>query len=104
MKLGLGLKLGAITVALSIVSLSVIIFALQRFELEVERSRSVEATWALALQAEGMARSIEHVVVVADAAYMANDDTEARSGLQNLKVAVADLDRTIKPFLTNIEP
>lgn len=104
MKLGLGLKLGAITVALSIVSLSVIIFALQRFELEVERSRSVEATWALALQAEGMARSIEHVVVVADAAYMASDDTEARSGLQNLKVAVADLDRTVKPFLTDIEP
>jgi methyl-accepting chemotaxis protein len=104
MKLSLGLKLGAITVALSIVSLSVIVFALQRFELEVERSRSVEATWALAVQAESMASNIEHVVVVADAAYMASDDNEAKSGLQNLKVAVADLDKTVKPFLTDIEP
>ncbi|MFX8813227.1 hypothetical protein ABTM61_20070, partial [Acinetobacter baumannii] len=45
-----------------------------------------------------------HVVVVADAAYMASDDNEAKSGLQNLKVAVADLDKTVKPVLTDIEP
>lgn len=104
MKLGLGLKLGAITVALSIVSLSVIVFALQRFELEVERSQSVEATWALALQAEGMARSIEHVVVVADAAYMASDDNDARAGLKDLQATVGALDMTISPFLAAIEP
>ncbi len=46
MTLGLGLKLGATTVALSIVSLGVMVFALHRFELEVERSQAVEADWA----------------------------------------------------------
>jgi methyl-accepting chemotaxis protein len=104
MKLGLGLKLGVTTAALSIVSLGVMVFALHRFELEVERSQSVEADWALALKAEGLARGIEHVVVIADTAYMSGDETEAKNGLTTLKSAVDSLDRSVQPFLTAIEP
>ncbi len=80
------------------------VFALHRFELEVERSQAVEADWGVALKAEGLARSIEHVVVIADAAYMSSDDAEAKDGLKTLKSAVDSLDQSVKPFLAAIEP
>jgi len=103
MPLSLRSKLAAIVGLLGLTILGLAWFAVAQIEREHKRAGTLEAAWDGALQAQTLARTIEHAVVVAHSVYMADDKDQAKAMFQSLAAALSEVERRKEPFLAWLE-
>jgi len=100
MLLSLRGKLAAVVGLVGLTALGLAGFSSIQMDREHERASAVEAAWSGALQAQALARAIEHAVVASHAVYTAEDKEGARSKFQSLSAALEEVDRIKEPFLS----
>ncbi|NLH80036.1 MAG: HAMP domain-containing protein [Phyllobacteriaceae bacterium] len=93
MRFGLSARLGGAGVAMAAVTLAVAVFAVTRNEVEIARSRAIEASWRDALVAESVARDVQGVVGIGAAAFLESDAAKIRERLGDLGGAAERLER-----------
>ncbi|MFG1478485.1 HAMP domain-containing methyl-accepting chemotaxis protein [Xanthobacter sp. V4C-4] len=98
----LGLKLGIVLALLALLTVAVSAFGYFEIAAEQRRGEKVEAVWKGALQAETLARAIEHAVVRANALYTASDKANARAKLEGLDAALQAIEAARAPFFAAI--
>lgn len=94
----LGLKLGAVLALLALLTVGISAFGYVQISAERQRAEQVEVIWSGALQAQNLARAIEHAVVRANAVYTAKDKAAAKEKLQGLELALKDVEDAREPF------
>ncbi|GGF81389.1 methyl-accepting chemotaxis protein [Azorhizobium oxalatiphilum] len=94
----IGRKLGLVLGLLSLLTLAVSGFGYWQIALEQNRAEEIEKIWNGALQAQTLARSIEHAVVAANAVYTAKDKDAARAKLEGLQNALKTVAAQREPF------
>ncbi|WP_051356618.1 methyl-accepting chemotaxis protein [Azorhizobium doebereinerae] len=94
----IGRKLGAVLALLTLVTIAVSGFGYLQIALEQHRAEQIEKIWNGALQAQTLARTIEHAVVEANAVYTAKDKAAARDKLEGLQRALQDVTAAREPF------
>jgi len=100
MLLSLRGKLAAVVGLVALTALGLAGFSSIQMDREHDRASAVEAAWSGALQAQALARAIEHAVVASHAVYTAEDKEDARSKFQSLSAALEEIDRIKEPFLS----
>lgn len=98
----LGLKLGAVLALLALLTVAVSAFGYFEIAAEQRRGEQGEAIWKGALQAQSLARAIEHAVVKANAVYTARDKASARDKLQGLETALKEIEAARAPFFAAV--
>ncbi|MFC4171739.1 methyl-accepting chemotaxis protein [Microvirga sp. GCM10011540] len=103
MSISLRSKLAAAVGLLGLTALSLAWYAVAQIDREHERAGTLEVAWDGALQAQALARAIEHAVVVAHAVYTAEDKDQAKAKFESLAAALAEIERRKDPFLAWLE-
>lgn len=93
-------KLAAVVGFVGLAAIGQAGFSLMQMEREHERTGVVDAAWNGALQAQTLARAIEHAVVAAHAVYTAEDKDDAKVKFQNLATALDEVERVKDPFMS----
>lgn len=96
-------KLAAVVGVLGLTTLGLAWFAVAQIDREQARVGTLETAWDGALQAQTLARAIEHAVVTAHAVYTAEDKEDAKAKFTPLASALEDIERRKGPFLAWIE-
>lgn len=99
MRITLGRKLGAVVGLLALVAGGLSALALLQARHEQDRGAHVETAWNAALQAQTLARIIEHAVVQATAVYTAEGAVEAKAKFAGLQEALKAVERQRDPFM-----
>lgn len=97
-RLTIGRKLAGVVGLLSLLTVCVAVLSYVQIASEQRRAADVEAVWTLAFQAQNLARSIEHAVVVANAVYTAKDKTAAKQKLEGLEGALDEVTAARESF------
>ena len=103
MRVSLGLKLATVVGLLGLVGAGISAFALRQASQEQSRATLTESFWQAGLQAQGLARAIEHAVVQASAVYTASDTAVAKQRFSALQTALGDVEALRGPFLSAME-
>lgn len=90
MRFNLGHKLGAVIAILALLAVALSAFAFWQSSLQRKREAEIEKAWEFALQARGLAQSIEHVAVVANSVFSLDNQEEIRKSLGTLRKALAE--------------
>ncbi len=102
MRFGLSARLGGAGAAMAAVTLAVAVFAVTRNDVEIARSRAIEAGWRDALVAESVARDIQGVVGIGASAFLESDPAAMRRRLEVLGAAADGLERRQSELLAAI--
>lgn len=94
----IGRKLGGVLALLACLTMAVSAFGYVQISAEQQRAERVEAIWNGALQAQNLARAIEHSVVQANTVYTARDKAAAKDKLEGLERALKDVQAAREPF------
>ncbi len=98
LRVTIGRKLSAVLGLLAILTFAVSGFGYLQIALEQQRAEQVETIWSGALQAQTLARAIEHAVVQANAVYTARDKVAAKGKLEGLEQALKEITAIREPF------
>lgn len=93
-------KLAAVVGLVGLTALGLAGFTSVQMDREHERAMAVEAAWNGALQAQTLARAIEHAVVASHAVYTAEDKDDAKLKFQFLAAALKEIERIREPFMS----
>ena len=93
-------KLATVVGLVGLTALGLAGFTLVQMDREHERAMEVEAAWNGALQAQTLARAIEHAVVASHAVYTAEDKDDAKLKFQSLTRALEEIERLKEPFMS----
>ena len=91
MALTIAHKLGAVVAMLTLLALGEAAFAIWQNQLQGSENVRVENAWDFALRTRTLAQAVEHVAVVSDEVFAADDKDEVRAKLGMLKTALAGL-------------
>ncbi|MGU3494388.1 methyl-accepting chemotaxis protein [Xanthobacteraceae bacterium A53D] len=94
----IGRKLGLVLGLLSLLTVAVSAFGYLQISMEQQRAEEIEKIWNGALQAQTLARTIEHAVVAANAVYTSRDKDAARAKLEGLQNALKAVAAQREPF------
>ncbi|WP_414473912.1 methyl-accepting chemotaxis protein [Microvirga sp. M2] len=103
MRFSLRAKLAAVIGLVGLTALGLAGLTLIQMDREHERARAVEAAWNGALQAQTLARAIEHAVVMSHAVYTADDKDAAKLKFQSLSAALQEIEHIREGFLSWLE-
>lgn len=92
-------KLAAVVGLVGLTALGLAGFTSLQMDREHERAMAVEAAWNGALQAQTLARAIEHAVVASHAVYTAEDKEDAKQKFRPLAMALEEIERIREPFM-----
>jgi len=95
-------KLAAVVGLVGLTALGLAGFTSIQMDREHERALVVEAAWNRALQAQTLARAIEHAVVASHAIYTAEDTDDAKRKFQALATALEEIERIREPFIGSL--
>ncbi len=99
MRLSLRSKLATVVGLVGLTALGLAGFTSVQIDQEHERAIAVEAAWNGALQAQTLARAIEHAVVASHAVYTAEDREDAKQKSQSLAKALEEIELIQAPFM-----
>lgn len=100
MKLSIGHKLGSVVGLLAILAAGLSAFAYWQSRVGQRRTAEIEAAWEFALEARNLARSVEHVVVIANSAFSSDDKGQVEEKLVSLRKALDRLKAAEETFLS----
>jgi len=95
-------KLAAVVGLVGLTALGLAGFTSMQMDREHERALVVDAAWNRALQAQTLARAIEHAVVASHAVYTAEDTDDAKRKFQALVTALEEIERIREPFIGSL--
>lgn len=101
MTFSIGQKLGAVIGLLAILAAGLSAFAFWQSRLQRQQTAEIEAAWEFALQARGLAQSVEHAAVVANSAFSSDDKDEIKGKLVFLRKALDHLKTTSEAFVSH---
>ncbi|MXQ13595.1 methyl-accepting chemotaxis protein [Microvirga makkahensis] len=93
-------KLAAVVGLVGLTAFGLAGFTWAQMDREHERTMAIEAAWNGALQAQTLARAIEHAVVASHAVYTAEDKEDAKLKFQSLAAALEEIERIREPFMS----
>jgi methyl-accepting chemotaxis protein len=87
----IGHKLGIVIGLLTFLSIGLSAFAFWQSRIQRQQTGEIEAAWEFALQARGLAQSVEHVAVVANSVFASDNKDEIMGQLSVLRKALDQL-------------
>jgi methyl-accepting chemotaxis protein len=99
MKSSIARKLGAVIALLGVLALALSVFAFWQSRLYARRADDLEASYAFALQARGLAQSVQHSTIVANSVFVSDSKTEIEGKLGMLRRRLDDLRATSEALL-----
>lgn len=91
MKSSIASKLGGVIALLGALALGLSVFAFWQSRLHARRADDLEASYAFALQARGLAQTVQHSAIVANAVFASDSKAEIEQKLGTLRRALDDL-------------
>jgi len=99
MKSSIARKLGAVIALLGALALGLSVFAFWQSRLYARRADDLEASYAFALQARGLAQSVQHSAIVANSVFASDTKAEIEGKLGTLRRRLDDLRATSEALL-----
>ncbi|BBU62504.1 hypothetical protein MSC49_24390 [Methylosinus sp. C49] len=91
MKSSIARKLGGVITLLGALALCLSLFAFWQSRLHARQANEIEADYAYVLEVRGLAQSVQHVAIVANAVFSTDDKNEVQKKLTVLRRALDDL-------------
>lgn len=99
MKFSIGQKLGVVVGLLAFLAAGLSAHAFWQSRAQRQKTAEIETAWEFALQARGLAQTVEHATVVATSAFSSDDKEETKRKLAFLRDALDRLRETSETFL-----
>ncbi|WP_036287160.1 methyl-accepting chemotaxis protein [Methylosinus sp. PW1] len=94
MKSSIARKLGGVITLLGALALCLSLFAFWQSRLHARQTNEIEADYDYVLEVRGLAQSVQHVAILANAVFSADDKNEVQKKLTGLRRALDDLGRS----------
>ncbi|OAI31457.1 chemotaxis protein [Methylosinus sp. R-45379] len=91
MKSSIARKLGGVITLLGALALCLSLFAFWQSRLHARQANAIEADYAYVLEVRGLAQSVQHVAILANAVFSSDDKSEVQKKLGVLRRALDDL-------------
>jgi methyl-accepting chemotaxis protein len=94
MKSSIARKLGGVITLLGALALCLSLFAFWQSRLHARQTNEIEADYDYVLEVRGLAQSVQHVAILANAVFSSDDKNEVQKKLTGLRRALDDLGRS----------